>query len=120
MNEDNEIIPAPGLIDVRGHGPVVEDDDRENVADLEYETPNTEQSEKVVEPIVCSSVDEFGLKMLRFIAEQKRTPRMIALIGFLESDALPLDAQLRVKALQMAPHYVVRNGVLVRRVHLRA
>ncbi|KAG6954350.1 hypothetical protein JG688_00012401 [Phytophthora aleatoria] len=58
--------------------------------------------------------------MLRFIEEQKRTPWMMALIGFLESDAVPLDAQLRVKVLQMAPHYVMRNGVLVRRVHLRA
>jgi len=34
--------------------------------------------------------------------------------------ALALDSQLRVSVLKMAPHFVVRNGVLMRRVNLGA
>jgi hypothetical protein len=33
---------------------------------------------------------------------------------------LALDPQLRVSLLKMVPHFVLRNGVLMRRVHLRA
>ncbi|KAE8988258.1 hypothetical protein PR002_g21821 [Phytophthora rubi] len=67
-----------------------------------------------------SPVDAFGLDSERFKEEQRRTPWIQALIAFLESGALALDAQLRVKVLQLAPRYVVRNGTLMRRVQLRA
>ncbi|KAG1688016.1 hypothetical protein DVH05_004426 [Phytophthora capsici] len=42
------------------------------------------------------------------------------MIAFLESGALALDAQLRAKVLSLAPHYTVKNGILMRRVHLKA
>jgi hypothetical protein len=45
---------------------------------------------------------------------------MRALKAFLLDGALALDPQLRVSVLKMAPHFVVRNGVLMRRVHLWA
>ncbi|KAE9333720.1 hypothetical protein PF008_g14316 [Phytophthora fragariae] len=67
-----------------------------------------------------SSVDLFGLDRERFQDEQKRTPWIQALIAFLEDGALALDAQLRVKILIMAPDYVVKSGMLMRRVHLKA
>ncbi|KAE8905940.1 hypothetical protein PF006_g10126 [Phytophthora fragariae] len=67
-----------------------------------------------------SSVDLFGLDRERFQEEQKRTPWIQALIAFLEDGALALDAQLRVKVLLTAPHYRVKNGMLMRRVHLEA
>ncbi|KAE9345171.1 hypothetical protein PF008_g8893 [Phytophthora fragariae] len=67
-----------------------------------------------------SSVDIFGLDRERFQEEQKRTPWIQALVAFPEDGALALDAQLRVKVLLMAPNYVVKNGVLMRRVHLKA
>ncbi|KAE8989325.1 hypothetical protein PR001_g21805 [Phytophthora rubi] len=57
-----------------------------------------------------SPVDAFGLDSERFKEEQRRTPWIQALIAFLESGALALDAQLRVKVLQLAPRYVVRNA----------
>ncbi|KAG3087716.1 hypothetical protein PI124_g20935 [Phytophthora idaei] len=40
VNEKDEIVPPPGLIEVREHGTVVEGDDRENIAYLEHETPS--------------------------------------------------------------------------------
>ncbi|KAE9353801.1 hypothetical protein PR003_g3692 [Phytophthora rubi] len=67
-----------------------------------------------------SSVDLFGFDRERFQEEQKRTPWIQALIAFLEDGALALYAQLRVKVLLMVPHYVVKNGMLMRRVHLKA
>ncbi|GMF31417.1 unnamed protein product [Phytophthora fragariaefolia] len=66
------------------------------------------------------SVDLFGLDWERFQEEQKRPPWIQVLIAFLEDGTLALDAQLRVKVLLMAPHYVVKNGMLMRRVHLKA
>ncbi|KAE9302123.1 hypothetical protein PR003_g22351 [Phytophthora rubi] len=69
-----------------------------------------------------SPVDAFGLDSERFKEEQRRTPWIQALIAFLESGALALDAQLRVKVLQLAPRYVVRNDTrrLVERQLLKA
>ncbi|KAE9013400.1 hypothetical protein PR001_g15422 [Phytophthora rubi] len=71
-------------------------------------------------PPTGSSLDEFGLDKFRFVEEQKRTPWIMAMVAFLEAGTLPLDAQLRVRVLQMAPHFGIRNGVLMRLVHLRA
>jgi hypothetical protein len=45
---------------------------------------------------------------------------MLTRIAFPKSGALAWNAQLRVKVLQMAPHYVMKNGVLMREVHLKA
>ncbi|OWY92250.1 LOW QUALITY PROTEIN: hypothetical protein PHMEG_00038822 [Phytophthora megakarya] len=70
---------------------------------------------EVVEPRMSTPVDEFGLDMFRFIEEQKRTSWIMALIAFLEDRALPIDGQLR-----SAPNGTVKNGALMRRVHLRA
>ncbi|KAE8876932.1 hypothetical protein PF003_g38990 [Phytophthora fragariae] len=67
-----------------------------------------------------SPVDVFGLDPERFKEEQRRTPWIQALIAFLESGALALDAQLRVKVLQMVPRYEVRNGTLMRKIQLKA
>jgi len=67
-----------------------------------------------------SSVDSFRLDRERFVEEQKRTPWIQAMIAFLDSEALALDAQLRTKVLQMAPHYEVKEGMLMRRMHLKA
>ncbi|KAE9337951.1 hypothetical protein PR003_g11756 [Phytophthora rubi] len=73
-----------------------------------------------VERVVTPPVDLFGLDRERFIAEQKRSPWIQAVIAFLEHGALALNGQLRVKVLQMAHHYVVRDGMLQRRGHLMA
>ncbi|OWY91048.1 hypothetical protein PHMEG_00040536 [Phytophthora megakarya] len=64
--------------------------------------------------------DTFGLDSEKFVEEQLRTPWMIAMKAFLESGALAMDSQLRVLILRMAPQFEMRNGVLMRRVHLRA
>ncbi|POM64401.1 Hypothetical protein PHPALM_20073 [Phytophthora palmivora] len=69
--------------------------------------------------LLVSPVDMFGLVQERFVAEQRQMPWIMALTAFLESGALALDAQLRAKVLLMAPNYVVKNGVLMRRVHLK-
>ncbi|KAE8976549.1 hypothetical protein PF010_g25463 [Phytophthora fragariae] len=42
------------------------------------------------------------------------------MLAYLESSALALDPQLRTRTLLMAPNYIVLNGVLMRRVHLKA
>ncbi|OWZ08942.1 Integrase, catalytic core protein [Phytophthora megakarya] len=71
-------------------------------------------SDEVGEPTVPSPVDAFGLDVFRFIEEQKRTPWTLALRAFLEEELfLWMDNY-------MASHYVKKNAVLVRRVHLRA
>ncbi|KAE9015636.1 hypothetical protein PF002_g5266 [Phytophthora fragariae] len=54
-----------------------------------------------VEHVVTSPVDRFGLDRERFTAEQKRSPRIQAVIAFIEYGALALNDQLRVKVLQM-------------------
>ncbi|KAG6612702.1 Retrovirus-related Pol Polyprotein [Phytophthora cinnamomi] len=89
---------------------VAEPDDEE----FDYE------DEVVSERPATSSVDVFGLDRERFVEEQKRTPWIQAVIAFLECGALALDPQLRAKVLLISPHYVVRNGMLMRRVHLKA
>ncbi|POM63597.1 Hypothetical protein PHPALM_20979 [Phytophthora palmivora] len=91
----------------------------EEVQDLVGEgqaTNDTESSDQ----LAIFPVDVFGLDQTRFVAEQRQTPWIMAMIAFLESGALALDAQLRAKVLLMAPHYVVKNGVLMRRVHLKS
>ncbi|KAG6624031.1 uncharacterized protein IUM83_02216 [Phytophthora cinnamomi] len=87
---------------------VAEPDDEE----FDYE------DEVVSERPATSLVDVFGLDRERFVEEQKRTPWIQAVIAFLECGALALDPQLRAKVLLISPHYVVRNGMLMRRVHL--
>ncbi|KAE8971166.1 hypothetical protein PF011_g26135 [Phytophthora fragariae] len=72
------------------------------------------------EQLLVSPVDVFGLQQDRFVAEQRRTPWILAMLAYLESGALALDPQLRTRTLLMAPNYIVRNGVLMRRVHLKA
>ncbi|OWY92942.1 Zf-CCHC and Asp protease 2 and rve domain containing ing protein, partial [Phytophthora megakarya] len=62
----------------------------------------------------------FGLDTFRFEKEQKCTPWILALRAFLEDRALPLDGQLRVRVLQVTPHYEMKNDVLMRKVHLKA
>ncbi|POM80721.1 Gag-pol fusion protein [Phytophthora palmivora] len=72
------------------------------------------------EQLSVSAVYMFGLDQERFVAEQRQTPWIMALIAFLESGAHALDAQLHAKVLLMAPNYVVKNDVLMRRAHLKA
>ncbi|KAG6612102.1 uncharacterized protein IUM83_15004 [Phytophthora cinnamomi] len=72
------------------------------------------------EQLLVSPVDVFGLQQDRFVEEQRRTPWILAMIAYLESGALALNPQLRTRTLLMAPNYVVRNGVLMRKVHLKA
>ncbi|OWY99808.1 hypothetical protein PHMEG_00029132 [Phytophthora megakarya] len=74
--------------------------------------PITEDVGGPTEQIAVSPIDVFGLDQDRFIDEQYQTPWIMAMIVFLESGALALDAQLREKVLLMAPQYVVKNGVL--------
>ncbi|KAG1695900.1 hypothetical protein DVH05_019255 [Phytophthora capsici] len=71
-------------------------------------------------PTTPSPVDEFGLDYDKFVAEQDRLPWMKALKAFLQSGALALDPQLRASVLKMSPHFLIRNGVLMRRVLLGA
>ncbi|GMG15140.1 unnamed protein product [Phytophthora fragariaefolia] len=82
------------------------------------ESPSDEVDDET--RLVTSPVDQFELDRERFIQEQKRTPWIQAMIAFLEDGALASNAQLRVKILQTVPHYVVRNGMLMRRVHRKA
>ncbi|KAE9092323.1 hypothetical protein PF010_g17851 [Phytophthora fragariae] len=72
------------------------------------------------EQLLVYPVDVFGLQQDRLVAEQRRTPWILAMLAYLESGALALDPQLRTRTLLMAPNYIVRNGVLMRRVHLKA
>ncbi|KAG3139704.1 hypothetical protein PC128_g25325 [Phytophthora cactorum] len=70
--------------------------------------------------LLLTPVDIFGLQQDRFVEEQMRTPWIPALIAFLKNDALALDPQLSTNTILMAPHYSVKNGVLMRKVHLIA
>ncbi|KAE9335014.1 hypothetical protein PF008_g13690 [Phytophthora fragariae] len=93
------------------------------VLDPEYEADAEEKNseeEEDTERVVTSPVDLFGLDRERFVAEQKHTPCIQAMIAFLEHGALALNAQLREKVLKMAHNYVVRDGMLLRKVHLKA
>ncbi|OWZ09506.1 hypothetical protein PHMEG_00017784 [Phytophthora megakarya] len=67
-----------------------------------------------------SNEDTFGLDSEKFVEVQLRTPWMIAIKVFLEGGALAMASQFRVLILRMAPQFEMRNGVLMRRVHLRA
>ncbi|KAG3046012.1 hypothetical protein PC121_g20943 [Phytophthora cactorum] len=64
-----------------------------------------EEEADLTDPPVPYPLEEFGPDPQKFKEEQHRTPWIMALITFLESGALTLDAQLRVKTLQLAPHY---------------
>ncbi|OWZ07023.1 hypothetical protein PHMEG_00020639 [Phytophthora megakarya] len=70
--------------------------------------------------LMVSPVDLFGLQQERFVEEQKRTPWIMAMLAYLKDGALALDPQLRTRTLLMAPSYEVKNGVLMRKVHLKA
>ncbi|OWY94580.1 Enzymatic Polyprotein, partial [Phytophthora megakarya] len=88
VDGDSEMIPAPGLLEVREHESVVGLPDSvslsEHGAPHHPAAPSVRVSEEVVEPLVSSPVDEFGLDTLRFVEEQKRTLWIQALIAFLE------------------------------------
>ncbi|GMF28614.1 unnamed protein product [Phytophthora fragariaefolia] len=86
----------------------------------DFADTDDDELQDAVGQTASSSVDHFGLDWERFQEEQKRSPWIQALLAFLEDGALALDAQLRVKELLMAPHYVVKNSMLMRRVHLKA
>ncbi|KAE8903833.1 hypothetical protein PF005_g10038 [Phytophthora fragariae] len=96
----------------RGSAKVGESDPMAGAASEPLEAP-TEQ-------LLVSPVDVFGLQQDRFVAEQRRTPWILAMLAYLESGALALDPQLRTRTLLMTPNYIVRNGVLLRRVNLKA
>ncbi|OWZ13531.1 Retrovirus-related Pol Polyprotein from transposon 412 [Phytophthora megakarya] len=78
VDGNSGMIPAPGLLEVREHQSVVDLPDSvplsEHGALRHPAAPSVRVSEEVVEPLVSSPVDEFGLDMLRFVEEQKRTP----------------------------------------------
>ncbi|RAW20510.1 hypothetical protein PC110_g23048, partial [Phytophthora cactorum] len=57
-----------------------------------------------------SPIDAFGLDYDKFVAEQERVPWMRALKAFLHDGALALDPQLRVSALKMSLHDLIRNA----------
>ncbi|KAE8902186.1 hypothetical protein PF005_g5547 [Phytophthora fragariae] len=80
----------------------------------------SEPLEAPTEQLLVSPVDVFGLQQDCFVVEQRRTPWILAMLAYLECGALALDPQLRTRTLLMAPNYIVRNGVLMRRVHLKA
>ncbi|GMF40664.1 unnamed protein product [Phytophthora fragariaefolia] len=79
-----------------------------------------ESSGVPTDQLLVSPVDVFGLQQDRFLAEQRRTPWIQAMLAYLESGALALDPQIPTRTLLMAPNYAARNGVLMRRVHLQA
>ncbi|KAE8986772.1 hypothetical protein PF011_g19856 [Phytophthora fragariae] len=83
-------------------------------------TDSSEPNAIPTEQLLVSPVDVFGLQQARFVEEQRRTPWILAMPAYLESGALALDPQLRTRTLLMAPNYIVRNGVLMRRLHLKA
>ncbi|KAE9327482.1 hypothetical protein PR003_g16010 [Phytophthora rubi] len=83
-------------------------------------TDSSEPNAIPTEQLLVSPVDVFGLQQARFVEEQRRTPWILAMLAYLESGALALDPQLRTRTLLMAPNYIVRNGVLMRRLHLKA
>ncbi|KAE9036786.1 hypothetical protein PR003_g6925 [Phytophthora rubi] len=66
----------------------------------------------------ASNLDLFGLDVELFRAEQKKVSWIVALVAFLEDGALPLDPNLRVRVVRMAPKCSVENGLLMRRVNL--
>ncbi|KAI9992888.1 hypothetical protein PInf_014826 [Phytophthora infestans] len=65
-----------------------------------------------------SAVDVFGLDYGKFMEEQERVPWMRAMKAFLKDGAVALDPQLSVTVLKMSPHHLMKNEVLMRRVHL--
>ncbi|GMF46099.1 unnamed protein product [Phytophthora fragariaefolia] len=67
-----------------------------------------------------TSVEEFGLNQEKFVEEQKVSPWICAMRAFIEDGALVLDPHLRTKVLMTTPNYDMENGILMRRVHLRA
>ncbi|GMF27677.1 unnamed protein product [Phytophthora fragariaefolia] len=69
---------------------------------------------------LVSPVDVFGLQQDRFVDEQRRTPWILVMQAYLESGGMALEPLLRTRTLLMAPNYIARNGVLMRRAHLKA
>lgn len=104
-----------------GPAPLEADADRGAVEEEPHSDPQREQEEEErLEPgnAPLSPLDMVGLDSERFRVEQQRTPWIQALVAFLQDGALALDAQLRTQTLQMAPNFVVINGILKRKVHL--
>ncbi|OWZ21655.1 hypothetical protein PHMEG_0003765 [Phytophthora megakarya] len=114
VDGDCDIAPAPGLLEAREHESMVDTAPyNRNAEHSATDGVQVRVSEEVMEPLVSSPFDEFGLDAFRFVEEQKRTPWILALRAFLEDRALPLDGKLRVRVLQMAPHYDMKNDVLM-------
>ncbi|KAE8986476.1 hypothetical protein PR002_g22342 [Phytophthora rubi] len=67
-----------------------------------------------------SPVDQFGLDFELFVRAQQDVPWIKALVAFLLDGALPLDPFLWATVLRMQSRYEVREGLLLRRVHLPA
>ncbi|KAG2988826.1 hypothetical protein PC120_g23289 [Phytophthora cactorum] len=67
-----------------------------------------------------SPEDTFELDSERFAEEQARAPWIRAMKAFLKDGALALDPQLRVQTLKIAPPFVVKKEILMRKVYLRA
>ncbi|GMF23974.1 unnamed protein product [Phytophthora fragariaefolia] len=67
--------------------------------------------------LLVSPVDFFGLQQDRFLAERRRTMWILAMLAYLESGSLALAPQLRTRTLLITSNYIVRDGVLIRRVH---
>ncbi|KAE9018561.1 hypothetical protein PF002_g8381 [Phytophthora fragariae] len=66
----------------------------------------------------ASNLDLFGLDVELFRVEQKKISWIVALVAFREDGSLPLDPNLRVRVVRMAPKCSVENGLLMRRVNL--
>lgn len=99
-----------------------EGDPEAETEEVPLPTQEEQEDEERREPgdAPVSPLDKVGLDRERFLEEQSRTPWIQAVAAFLKDGALALDAQLRARTLQMAPHFAVENGVLMRKVHLKS
>ncbi|GMF21075.1 unnamed protein product [Phytophthora fragariaefolia] len=110
-NPENILIAAHALA---GEPSALTEASEEGAEEFEEEGPDDEMERSF------TSVDEFGLNQEKFVEEQKASPWIGAMRAFIEDGALALDPQLRTKVLRTAPNYDMKNGILMRRVHLRA
>ncbi|GMF42734.1 unnamed protein product [Phytophthora fragariaefolia] len=89
--------------------------------DDEYpDRPNEVMSGDAVGNPPRTPVDRFGLDLDQFVQAQQEVPWVKALVAFLLDGALPLDPLLRATIVKMRARYEVLNGMLMRKVHLRA
>ncbi|POM66094.1 Hypothetical protein PHPALM_18100 [Phytophthora palmivora] len=66
--------------------------DEEPTADPATQVPPPMDTPLAEEQLLISPINVFGLDQAHFKEEQKRTPWILAMIAFLESGALALDA----------------------------